>query len=198
MSDLNAQPEFNTKPAKKKKKNSKKRAQNNSPAVSETQQPETYTLPVKPDEWYIHPATYTAEGAILEEERFVFYKDSQEIISLPLTTENFATLTGTLHTRFADTDYTPDNWNIKQPLNHENPVMSLTKNGYVLAATELDQKTMKAMVKALNGHIIKPPTLTKHFGNWWAKHKVLRVFLTLALIPVALLIMYSLLWGLQN
>lgn len=201
-----------TQPKKSKtgKKNTKKRSQNRSDSAKITQNPPTsletapeaqFTLPVEPDEWLLRPALYDEEGNEIQEEVFVFRSQGYDIITLPVTETNFRDILNTLHIKLNEDEYTPDHWVVKEPLNTDlnpNPVMSLSKNGRVLAATQLDQKTLKQMVKALDAYIEKPPTAPKTIQKWWLKHKVARVFASLGILPVFLIVLYALFWGLQH
>lgn len=201
-----------TQPKKSKsgKKTSKKRSQNRSDSAEIPKKPETspeniseaqFTLPVEPDEWLLRPALYDEEGNEVQEEIFVFRSQGYDIITLPATETNFRDILNTLHIKFNEDEYTPDHWVVKEPLNTDlnpNPVMSLSKNGKVIAATQLDQKTLKQMVKALDAYIEKPPTAPKTIQKWWLKHKVARVFASLGILPVFLIVLYALFWGLQH
>lgn len=192
------------------KKNIKKRSQNRSDSAKTTKNDvkrlenttETqFTLPVEPDEWVIQPALYDETGNEIQPETFVFKSNGFNIITLPVTETNFRELLNTLHIRLNEADYTPDHWVVKEPLNADlnpNPIMSLSKNGRVLAATQLDQSTLKQMVKALDRYIIKPPTAPKTIQKWWLKHKVARVFASLGILPIILIILYALSWSLQH
>jgi len=201
----------------KKKKKKKKSAPQSSPAVknlSQNDSPEisydaasdipvapTFILPVQPDEWFIQPATYTEAGEAVQEERFIYYKDGQEIISLDFSEQNFGGLYTVLNERFGGEEFVPDRININAPLNEEidpNPTLSFSRNGRLLTATQLDQKSMKQLVGSLNRYINRRPTLSKVLGNWWLKHKIARVFASLLALPIVFLILYSFIWGTQH
>jgi hypothetical protein len=207
MTNNSGQPTMTDYTPKPKKKNKKKKASQKQgqstvsqasdggvqtlPGVVEPEAPPTFILPVKPDEWLVVPEE---DG----EPRFVFYSEGVEIISLPFTEENFSGLHTVLRNTFPDEDTVPDHWNIAAPLEGEDPVMSLTKNGKLLAASTLDQAALKRMVKALNSHIIRTPSFATSFSGWWLKHKVLRIFLSLAMLPVFITIIYAIIWGIRN
>jgi hypothetical protein len=202
-----------SKKKKKKKKSSQKStptvhnlSQNDSPEVLDTVGSDiavapTFILPVQPDEWFIQPATYTEAGEPVQEERFIYYKDGQEIVSLNFTEQNFAGLYTVLNERFGGEEFVPDRININAPLNEEvdpNPTLSFSRNGRLLTATQLDQKSMKQLVNSLNRYINRRPALNKSLGNWWLKHKIARVFVSILALPVVFLILYSFVWGMQH
>jgi hypothetical protein len=166
----------------------------------EPQQPLLY-LPVRPDEWLIVPQQVDGAEEGVTEDYFVFLKEGIEVISLPYTEDNFSGLLTVLSQNFISDETIPDTWTINTPLSADpdaDPVMSLSRNGRLLAATTLDQDALKRMVKALNSHIIKPPMLSKTVSEWWMKHKVLRIFASAALLPVLIAIIAALVWGIQN
>lgn len=190
----------------KKKKNSRKNKTHSHPKPLPKQlnvevDPEipTFILPILPDEWRLLPEEVNADGHVITEERFVFFKDEIEVVNIPFSETNFAEMHTLLSNRFNDSNYIPDHWTIKEPLNGDpDPVMTLSLNGKVLAATSLDQIALKKMVNALQRHIVKPPTLSRWFAKWWEKHKVLRVFASLMMLPVFLAIIFAVVWGFQN
>lgn len=184
----------------KNKKKKKKNHPNSTPAVEQpVSEPTTFILPVLPDEWLVLPEEKDEDDNIITEERFVFFKEGVEIVNLPFTESNFAGMYKVLSNRFGHSDYIPDHWTIKEPLTSDSdPVMSLSLEGRVLAATSLDQTALKKMVKALQQHIVKPPTLSRWFSKWWEKHKVLRVFASFAMLPVFISLIFAVVWGLQH
>ena len=159
-----------------------------------------FTLPVKPDEWFIQPATYDNEGNLLTEEIFTFLKDGTPIISMPLTEGNFAGLSHILNERFPsqDSSHEADFFHIRKPLSDSedaNPVMTLTQRDRILATTVLDQKTLKKLISALQKHVIQTSPVTAWLNRWWKKHKVWRVILCIAAAPFAALLLYTIFWG---
>jgi hypothetical protein len=174
---------------------------NSSPLEAPTAIPQTVlTLPVKPDEWFISPAIYDRDGDLLVEETFTYLKDGIEIISLPFNQNNFEGLTQLLAERFTppETNTEADFFHIRKPLSDSDeadPVMTLTQKNRILATTSLDQKTLKQLIKALQKHVEKPTTITAWLNRWWGKHKIWRVILTIAALPLVLFLLYSIFWG---
>jgi hypothetical protein len=174
---------------------------NSSPLEAPTAAPQTVlTLPVKPDEWFISPATHDEEGNLTAEETFTYLKDGIEIISMPLNRSNFEGLTQLLTERFAppETNTEADFFHIRKPLtdsDEADPVMTLTQKSRILATTSLDQKTLRQLIKALHKHVEKPTTVTTWLNRWWGKHKIWRVILMIAALPFVLLFLYSIFWG---
>lgn len=206
------------KKSKSKNKNkagkSKKKAQDTlSPVLTETTIPanevtevepvlETvFTLPVKPDEWLIKPAVYDEEGNVETPERFVFMKDDLEVVTINFTQENFTGLTAILRERFTDESVEADLFHIRNPYTedgNDNPVMTLTRHGTILATTQLDQPTLKKLIRTLQRNVKRKTPFTQWANNWWNKHKVLRVFAIIGGLPVALVVLYSIFWGLGH
>lgn len=161
------------------------------------------TLPVKPDEWFIKPETYDEEGNLLTEETFIFLKDGVDIINMPLTETNFEGLLKLLIQKFPpkhEDETQADRFHIRKPLDNEetNPVMTLTQKNRILATTEMDQKTLKRLIKALQGHVEQRSPVTTWLNNWWHKHKILRVLVCIAALPLALVLLYTVFWGMTH
>jgi hypothetical protein len=157
-------------------------------------------LPVKPDEWFIQPATYDNEGNLLTEETFTFLKDGIEVITMPLNENNFGGLSHLLKERFADEEEntTADYFHVRKPLSdseESDPVMTLTQRNRILATTSLDQKTLKKLIRALQKHVEQKSPVTTWLNNWWGKHKILRVLLIIAALPLAAMLLYTIIWG---
>jgi len=198
------------KAAQQAKAGKSKNAQSDSKSLKNADRPTTpeepvtplFTLPVQPDEWFVVPGEKDPEGNLLTPDRFVFLKENNEIISLDFTEKNFGGLHTVMNNTFINEDIIPDHWSINVPLisddDENNPVMSLSKNGKILAATSLDQASLKKMSRAINRHIVRPPTITKSFGEWWLRHKYLRVLLSVVMLPIISLILYALVWGLSH
>lgn len=174
---------------------------NSSPLEAPTATPQTVlTLPVKPDEWFISPAIYDREGDLVTEETFTYLKDGIEIISLPFNQNNFEGLSQLLTERFTspETNTEADFFHIRKPLtdsDEADPVMTLTQKNRILATTSLDQKALKQLIKALQKHVEKPNTFTSWLNRWWSKHKIWRVILVIAALPLALFLLYTIFWG---
>lgn len=159
------------------------------------------SLPVKPDEWFVTPATHDEEGNIVTEQTFVFLHNGIEVINMPLTEANFTGLTTFLNERFPSEDTNADYFHIRKPMlgsDEAHPVMTLTQNNRILATTVLDQKTLKKLIRALQSHIIQTSPVSAWLKRWWGKHKVLRVFVVIAAIPSALLLIYTGFWGMTH
>lgn len=157
-------------------------------------------LPVKPDEWFINPATYDENENIISEETFTYLKDGIEVISIPFNQQNFEGLSKLLTERFAayETNTEADFFHIRKPLldsDAVDPVMTLTQKNRILATTSLDQRTLKQLIKALHKHVEKPKTVTSWLNRWWRKHKIWRVILSIAALPFVLIFLYSIFWG---
>lgn len=161
-------------------------------------------LPVKPDEWFIKPATHDESGNIITEETFIFLKEGIEVISMPLTGQNFSGLYAILTERFQTTDDASreaDYFHIRKPLAGSaevHPVMTLTQHKRILATTTLDQPTLKQLIRALQVHVDQRSPVTTWMKKWWKKHKILRVLLVILLLPFALAVLYSVIWGFMN
>lgn len=160
-------------------------------------------LPVKPDEWFIHPATHDEENNQITEETFTFLKDGIEIISMPLNHDNFEALSQLLNERFTTSNASTeaDFFHIRKPLTDSedsDPVMTLTQKNRILASTSLDQKSLKQLIRALQKHVEKPTTATVWLNRWWKKHKIWRVILIIASLPVVLLFLYTIFWGVTH
>lgn len=174
---------------------------NSSPLEALTDAPQTVlTLPVKPDEWFISPAIYDRDGDLVTEETFTYLKDGIEIITLPFNQNNFEGLSQLLTERFTppETNTEADFFHIRKPLSNSDeadPVMTLTQKSRILATTSLDQKALKQLIKALQKHVEKPTTFTAWLNRWWGKHKIWRVILTIAALPLVLFLLYSIFWG---
>lgn len=169
-----------------------------------TEVPEsTLTLPVKPDEWFISPATYDRDGNQITEETFIYLKDGIDIVTIPFNENNFEGLAKLLRERFApdESNTEADFFHIRTPFSEEeetNPVMTLTQKNRILATTSLDQKSLKRLIKALQKHVERSPTITSWLVRWWRKHKIWRVILTIASLPVILFLLYSIFWGVTH
>ena len=160
-------------------------------------------LPIKPDEWFIQPATYDEENNPLTEETFTFLKDGIEVISMPLTEQNFSGLSQLLNEHFSENSSSTeaDFFHIRKPLSDSeeaDPVMTLTQKNRILASTSLDQKSLKQLIRALQKHVEKPTTVTTWLNRWWKKHKIWRVILIIASLPVVLLFLYTVFWGVTH
>lgn len=170
----------------------------------DTEVPESVlSLPVKPDEWFISPATYDREGNQLTEETFIYLKDDISIVTIPFNATNFEGLTKLLTERFTpdESNTEADFFHIRTPLSDAeelNPVMTLTQKNRILATTSLDQKSLKRLIKALQKHVERPPTITSWLIRWWGKHKIWRVILMIASLPVVLFLLYSIFWGVTH
>lgn len=172
-----------------------------SPAQSLPEAPlVTLTLPAKPDEWFIQPASYDQNGDMLTEETFIFLKDGIEIVKMPLSEQNFGTLSLLLSERFNHdmTNTEADQFHIRKPLSdseESDPVMTMTQKNRILATTSLDQKTLKRLIRALQSYVIQNSPVTTWLNKWWKKHKVWRVFVVIATVPIALFLLYTVYWG---
>lgn len=172
-----------------------------SPLEAPTAQPQiVLNLPIKPDEWFINPATYDENENLVTEETFTYLKDGIEIISIPFNEHNFEGLSQLLAERFTqiETNTEADFFHIRKPLTDAdavNPVMTLTQKNRILATTSLDQKTLRQLIKALHKHVEKPKTVTSWLNRWWRKHKIWRVILLIASLPFVLFLLYSIFWG---
>jgi hypothetical protein len=177
---------------------------NSSPLERATETPEVVlTLPVKPDEWFISPATYDRDGNQLTEETFIYLKEGIDIVTIPFNETNFEGLAKLLTERFApdESNTEADFFHIRTPFSdteEANPVMTLTQKNRILATTSLDQKSLKRLIKALQKHVERPPTLTSWLVRWWGKHKIWRVILMIASLPVVLFLLYSVFWGVTH
>lgn len=175
--------------------------ENSTPVEDHTEVPQTIlTLPIQPDEWFIQPATYDEDNNLLTEETFTYLKDGTEVISIPLNHDNFSGLFQLLSDRFASDreDTTADFFHVRKPLTDKeesDPVMTLTQRNRILATTSLDQKTLKRLINALQKHLEKPTTVTTWLKRWWRKHKVWRVIFVITSLPVALILLYTVVWG---
>lgn len=159
------------------------------------------TLPIKPDEWYVTPATYDDEGNQTAEQSFIFLQDGIEIINMPLTESNFSGLTSFLNERFQPEDTNADYFHVRKPSldsDEAHPVMTLTQNSRILATTVLDQKTLKKLIRALQTHVIQTSPVSAWITRWWGKHKIQRVFIVIAAIPAALFLFYTIIWGMSH
>lgn len=172
-----------------------------SPLEELTGVPETVlNLPVKPDEWFINPATYDRDGNLITEETFTYLKEGIEIVTVPFNEANFEGLAQLLTERFISTENNTeaDYFHIRTPLSDSdepNPVMTLTQKNRILATTSLDQKSLKHLIKALHKHVEKPTTVTSWLNRWWGKHKILRIILMIAALPIVLFLLYTIFWG---
>lgn len=182
-------------PVKKKKKKAVKQP----PALPAEK---IITLPAKPDEWLVTPATYDENNNLLTEETLTFLQDGIEITTITLNEENFTELNHFFNSRLYTTEEntTADTFHIRKPLlgsGETDPIMTMTQGTRILATTLLDQKTLRQLIKLLQKQVIKPVTTRQWAKNWWAKHKVLRVFVAIFAAPAILFIIYSLGWATQ-